>query len=256
MHARVCKGVCSPLVAGLQVVNLTANSVCSIGPVGWKVDSLQPSQPDFNYKVILSAAHCTSSQSAVFGDVVYQPAPNRAVGYEVDEAPVYGASTCNALGKPYIYCRYADVTVYRVLDSVAIAAGNAAKSAPTTPPANPPYLGMLPYTGSGVIGVLVGELVNRVGATSGKDSALVTHDCVDKPSGLSGIYTLCMQRANIRVRDGDSGGLIYLTQGSNPKPRPAGVTSRGEDNPNAVGVYYSKMSLVLGALGYKYFVSW
>ena len=247
------QNTCSPLVAGLKIVNLTANSICSIGPVGWKVDPNQPSQPDYSYKVLLTASHCTSSQTSVSGETIYQPAPNRAVGTEVAEAPVYGAATCQAWGYVYVQCRYSDVAVFHVLDSVAIAGG---RTALANTAANPAYLGDTLYTGSGVIDVIVGEGVRRIGAYSGQSDALVTHGCVDRRSGITTIYTLCMQRAANSVVEGDSGGLMWVPQGwgSGPTPRPAGVIAQRD--PVTTGVYYSKMGLTLGALGYQYFVSW
>jgi hypothetical protein len=72
------------------------------------------------------------------------------------------------------------------------------------------------------------------------------------------LWTFCMQRASIVLRDGDSGGLVYVTTlccSTPPIPRPAGVSSQS-DEPYFTPMYYSPMSLVLGSLGYKYFVAW
>lgn len=252
------QSACSPLVAGLRVVNISGNSECTLGLVGWKVDSLQPSQPDTSYKVVMSASHCTSTQTQVAGDVAFQPGPSRDIGYEVDEAPVYGATYCEQF-PPYVYpqCRYADVAVYRVRDSVAVAGGYTALANSVKGSMVPSYLGSALYTGSGVIGVLVGEGIVRIGATSGQKSGVVTTDCIDRRYGFTTLWTFCMQRANVSASLGDSGGLVYMPSGggSAPTPRPAGVIAQNDpDNPP--GMFYSKIGLVMGALGWQYFVAW
>lgn len=254
------QSLCSPLVAGLQVLNVAANKYCSIGLVGWKNDSLQPSQPDLAYKVVISNAHCTTSQSQVLGDVIYQPDQSRAIGYEVDEAPVYSGSYCQQFGDPYVQCRWADVAVFRVYDSVSMAGGRTAVANSVKPPTVPTYITDAAYTGTGAIGAIVGESVARVGHVSGQKYGSVTSECVDRRAGASAplLWTFCMHRASIVLRDGDSGGLVYVTTAccsTPPVPRPAGVSSQS-DEPYFTPMYYSPMSLVLGSLGYEYFVAW
>lgn len=206
----------------------------------------------------MSAAHCTSSQTAVVGDVIYQPDQSRAIGFEVDEAPVYGATTCQAYGVTYGQCRFADVAVFRLYDSVTVAGGYTALSNSVKPPTIPSYSGETMYTGSSVIGAIVGEGVARIGHISGQKSGLVTDDCVDRRAGFTSLWAFCMQRAAISLLNGDSGGLVYVTTAccsGGPLPRPAGISSQ-EDEEVSPGMFYSKTSLVLGSLGWSYFVAW
>jgi hypothetical protein len=249
------QAACSPLNAGLQVVDVAANSVCSIGLLGWRNDSLQPSQPDYNYKVLVTASHCTNGQQSVAGDVLYQPSfPGTAIGVEVDEAVVYPGTTCQAWGYPYTLCRDADAAVFNVYSTVSMSAGSVALSNSSAPPA---WLGQTAYVGGGPLGTIVGDSVIRVGAMSGQKKGKITYGCVHRADGfITNLFTLCTQRvAGTPVTNGDSGGLVYVAYkvGDSRTPRSAGIVIQTDF---AGGLYFSPTGSVMGSVGYRYFLAW
>ena len=225
-----CSGLqkrCSPMMAGLQSVNndKSGGGLCSIGYVGWRTDTVYQSQPDTSYRVITTASHCSNSQTQTGGsfyqDSLY-PA-TRHVGVEIEDAPVYPHATCAAWGYVYNRCRYADVTVIHIDDSVAVAGGIAAISNTATPP---PWLGQRAYTGSGVIGVLSGDSVTSIGRSGGQRYGSVNGTCYDVNDGtLTDLWNLCQGRANFVAYTGDSGGMVYVKSGdgTGASPRPAGT---------------------------------
>jgi len=91
------------MTAGIQISR--GDEACSVGLVGWRMDPNAPGSPDYSYRIITTASHCTSSQTAVNHDIFGQPTILRQVATEVDEAAVYyqGGSTCGA------YIRSADM---------------------------------------------------------------------------------------------------------------------------------------------------
>jgi hypothetical protein len=245
----------STMRAGLSV-SRTTSSYCTTGLVGWRVDPEQPSQPDLSYKVVTTASHCTANQELVQGNVFGQPLSTRRIGVEVDEAIVYpvGHPTCLSYDFDTVKCRWADVAVIHVDDSISISGGTAAKSSPTVWPNNPPFLGSRSYTGSGFIGVLVGDSVMQIGATTGERKGKVTKSCQWRTSPGLGV-TLCAHAANILAQDGDSGGLIYVPSGMSsgtPTPKPAGVQFQSASGET----YFSPMNQVTAALVNAYFVAW
>jgi hypothetical protein len=166
---------------------------CTIGFVGWLKDEF--GQPDYSYRIITTASHCTTTETVVIGDVFGQPLVTRRVGVEVDEAIVYpaGNGNCTQYNLPASSCRYADVAVIRLDDSVASAAGSVAKSSSVVWPTNPPYLTPpQAYVGGGVVGGLTGEFVTKVGATTGQRVGEIVESCVYRLSGHTpNLYTLC-----------------------------------------------------------------
>ncbi len=136
------RSVCSPMMAGLGIVDLYSNFYCTISFVGWRADSVYPNYPDTSYRVATTASHCTATQGYVNGDPFWQPDPvsGRVIGVEIDDAPIYDHATCVAYDHPdYNRCRFADVAVMHVDDTVPVLAGAAAISSAVTPDANPPW---------------------------------------------------------------------------------------------------------------------
>ncbi len=225
---------------------------CSIGFVGWFTDSLQPSQPDLNRRVLTTASHCTTDQKKVRSDLFGQPYMPRVAAVEIDEAPVYKGpfAPCS---QGMAYCRFADVAVLRVVDSIGSGGGSAAVSQPTVDPNNPPFLGVQAYTGSSVIGAIVGEHVIKVGRTTGQTGpGPIDLSCMNTMSG--DIHNLCQQHAVVTVDFGDSGAPVFIAAGSPfvPNPRPAGVVIQGTTN----SMWFSPAGAVVGTLGWKYFLVW
>jgi hypothetical protein len=232
------------LMGGFQISR--GAGACSIGFVGYAKDG--GGNPDPNVRIITTASHCTSDQTQVLGDLFGQPTIARAAGIEVAEAPLY--SGCGS----YPYCRYADVAVIQVFDSVWSMAAGVAKSSATVSPNNPPYNGLAAYTGSGTSNVVLNETITKVGSSSGQTTGRVDKSCVDRQSTITpGIWTLCMMHALANVIGGDSGGTVYIPLGGGSwTPRAGGVISQGDVN----SLYFSKATDVDAALGYAYKFLW
>lgn len=219
------------MIGGIQIgfFNGVADAACSIGFVGWRRDSIFPSQPDHNYRIFTTASHCTAAEFSVTGTTYGQPLNTSVqVGVEVDEAFVYFGNFYPCL----IYmaaCRYADVALIKLYDGVFGSGGVAAISSPTVSPNNPPYLGKQAYTGSGVIDAITGETVTKVGATTGQRSGVITHSCLYRQSGKTpGLWTLCAQRAAM-FTDGEIAVdrcLFPAVWFRNPPGRGHGVSKR------------------------------
>jgi hypothetical protein len=211
----------SAMGGGIQITR--GIGACSAGFVGWRRDP-DTLQPDYEYKVLFTASHCTSDQFNVVGNVFGQPTVMRPVGVEVDESRIYYAPGCP---NGYQYCRHADVAVIKLADSIPINAFAVAWSSPTVHPNNPPVYGWYSYSGSGFTGVLQGDSVIKVGRTTGETRGRVGITCADRQSTQSpGLWTICAMNATATGDGGDSGGPVYVRyKSSDPAtPRAAGMT--------------------------------
>jgi hypothetical protein len=239
----------SDMMGGIQINRHSgAGGSCSIGFVGFRQMTGMPwPYADFSQIVLTTAAHCTSSQLAMSGDAFGQPDINRPVGVEIDEAEIYlqGSSYCGS----YTYCRFADVAVVQISNGISSWPTRAAKSSSVTS-GNPPYLGWQNYTGSGVKGVLAGDMVTKVGRTTGQTSARVVSGCYDiQSSSTPGLWTLCAAKAPLGVKGGDSGAPVFI-----PSIKVIGglvfaASTTSKDS------YFSRIEHVEPALGYRHVFS-
>jgi hypothetical protein len=242
----------STMRGGLAVSRLPSDSSwCSAGFVGWLKDEF--GQPDYSYRVLTTAAHCTTQETAVLGDVFGQPNVTRRIGTEVDEAIVYPAGHFYCSAVPSTKCRFADIAVIRLDDSVASSSGSVSKSSATTCCTNPPYLGAQAYVGGGVIGAVVGETVTKVAATTGQRAGQITHNCVWRLSGTTpGLATLCAQRVGAFTDVGDSGGTVFIPYSSQDPTTPRAVGTIFQRD-GTTGTYINTVNGMNNALGNKYF---
>lgn len=242
----------STIVAGIQTSG--SRGACSIGLIGYAQMAGMPfPYADYSRNIYLTASHCTSDQYAVSGDSFGQPDSTRPVGQEIDEAFTFpqGSSYCTS----YPTCRWADVAVVEISGSISHLAGVAAKSTSVLPPTLPPYQGNQNYTGTGVQGAIVGDVVTKVGRTTGQTTGVVDRSCDDRQSSVSpGLWTLCAQRASMRSRPGDSGAIVFRAYSSSVSwsPFPAGVLFQGGTNPDLT--WFSPIAQIDYALnrGYVY----
>jgi hypothetical protein len=169
--------------------------------------------------VVVTASHCTALQFALDGGPFQQPSGSTPLwGQELVDAPHY---TCG----PWLNrnkCRRADVAAYtitgmdinfpeqpfvpgliarpvnRVDGSLAILGSNN-------------LAGFLEVAGS-MLWAVPGETVEKIGNTSGWTYGAVGVPCTDTqfPSNFIGnVYVVCMDRATLSARPGDSGSLIF-----------------------------------------------
>lgn len=158
-------------------------------------------------------SHCSDDQGSTTGTVYLQPntPEDNRIGEELLDPPyIRGLDNCPQ-GR---VCRYSD-SLFAGYD----AAGDQemAKIARTTGPnngsldiddANPRFT--ITATGSSV----VGEVVNKIGRTTGWTQGEVLATCVDVSVAGSNITQLCQDRVGAAVDGGDSGSPVFAWDGT------------------------------------------
>jgi len=191
-----------PVVAGLQIH--FGNFLCSIG-----FNAVSGGQNSF-----VTASHCTNVQGGVEGTQYFQSLssqPNSFIGTEVaDPAYVRGrkGSACPKSRR----CRFSDASRAAYAAGVPFTLGGIAE---TSGPNN----GSLTITGTFSVtsegNAVVGDVVNKVGRTTGWTQGVVTNTCVNTGVSGSNIVQLCQTFVDAGVGGGDSGSDVFgLTGGS------------------------------------------
>ncbi len=188
-----------PVVAGLQI-NF-GNFLCSIG-----FNAVSGGQNSF-----VTASHCTNRQGGVEGTLYYQSLssqPNSFIGTEVADPVYFRGGVC----PKHRVCRYSDSARAAYAAGVQFTLGGIAQ---TSGPNNGSLtiIGSFAVTSEGT--AVVGDVVNKVGRTTGWTQGTVTNTCVN--TGVSGtkIVQLCQTFVSAGVGAGDSGSDIFgLTGGS------------------------------------------
>jgi len=188
-----------PVVAGLQIH--FGNFLCSIG-----FNAVSGGQNSF-----VTASHCTNRQGGVEGTLYYQSLssqPNSFIGTEVADPVYFRGGVC----PKHRVCRYSDSARAAYAAGVPFTLGGIAQT-------SGPNDGSLDITGSFAVTsegtAVVGDVVNKVGRTTGWTQGTVTNTCVN--TGVSGtkIVQLCQTFVSAGVGAGDSGSDIFgLTGGS------------------------------------------
>ncbi len=194
-----------PIVAGLQI-NFPG-FLCSIG-----FNAVKNGQNSF-----ITASHCTSTQGGVENTPYWQPLQSVdpvQIATEVDD-PVYTRKVLPGCpgGKR---CRLSDASRAAYASGISFTLGGIAK---TSAPNN----GSLAITGSFTItaktpAAVVGDVVNKVGRTTGWTQGLVTNTCVNTGVSGSNIVQLCQTFVSAGVGAGDSGSDVFgITSANNVK---------------------------------------
>jgi hypothetical protein len=188
-----------PIVAGLQIH--FGNFLCSLG-----FNAVSGGQNSF-----VTASHCTNVQGGTEGTVYYQPLQSVdpvSIGTEVDDPVYFRGSGCPRKR----VCRYSDAARAAYATGISFTLGGIAQ---TSGPNN----GSLAIAGGFRItaegDAVVGDVVNKVGRTTGWTQGTVTNTCVN--TGVSGtkIVQLCQTFVSAGVGPGDSGSDVFgLTGGS------------------------------------------
>src|SRR3989454_2011588 len=182
-----------PVVAGLQIH--FGNFLCSIG-----FNAVSGGQNSF-----VTASHCTNRQGGVEGTLYYQSLssqPNSFIGTEVADPVYFRGGVC----PKHRVCRYSDASRAAYAAGVPFTLGGIAQ---TSGPNN----GSLTITGSFAVtaegSAVVGDVVNKVGRTTGWTQGAVTNTCVN--TGVSGtkIVQLCQTFVSAGVGAGDSGSDVF-----------------------------------------------
>ena len=187
----------TPVVAGLQI-NFS-NFLCSIG-----FNAVSGGQNSF-----LTASHCTDRQGGVEGTLYYQPLASTAnsfIGTEVADPKYFRGSGCPKGHR----CRFSDASREAYASGVSFTLGGIAQ---TSGPNN----GSLTITGTfnvtGEGSAVVGDVVNKIGRTTGWTQGVVSATCVTTGVSGSNIVQLCQTFVNAGVGGGDSGSDVFAQAG-------------------------------------------
>jgi len=187
----------TPVVAGLQI-NFS-NFLCSIG-----FNAVSGGQNSF-----LTASHCTDRQGGVEGTLYYQPLASTAnsfIGTEVADPKYFRGSGCPKGHR----CRFSDASREAYASGVSFTLGGIAQ---TSGPNN----GSLTITGTfnvtGEGSAVVGDVVNKIGRTTGWTQGVVSATCVTTGVSGSNIVQLCQTFVNAGVGGGDSGSDVFAQTG-------------------------------------------
>jgi hypothetical protein len=193
------------LIGGLEIQTPVGVCTMAIGAEYYGVPGL------------MTAAHCSTQEWITEQSIVSQPAPARTVGYET--ADPYGWS-CGFLG--INTCRNSDATFYtrnagiqsyrgiiaRPLSSAGPGGGNGSL---TINQANPYFL----VTEVDQQNLVAGQVVQKVGRTTGWTYGTISQTCVDHHNGSWPGYnvTLCTYQGNYTQAGGDSGSPVFMFPG-------------------------------------------
>ncbi len=151
-------------------------------------------------------SHCTTKQGGVESTQYWQPsqADDTLVGTETVD-PGYTAAKCPATVTGKI-CRWSDSAFVRITSGVTFSRGYIAK---TTSTVDSLTLATGKYRIIGEAPAVLGDVLTKVGRTTGTSKGSVTGTCVDV--GLSGTNILfrCQDRVSAKVGAGDSGSPVF-----------------------------------------------
>jgi hypothetical protein len=186
-----------PLQGGLQIAftnNPSYYNICTLGFNGIGLGN--------NGFVVNS--HCTYNQGAVDNAVYYQPTPAAAnrIGTEIAD-PSFASEKCPT-GMTGVICRWSD-SAYAKLDSNINANIGSIE--------RPYYLNSRTIAGSFRITSegfsSVGQIVNKVGRTTGWTQGKVTNTCINVGVAGTNIVLRCQDGVSARLGGGDSGSPVF-----------------------------------------------
>jgi len=161
----------------------------------------------------ITNSHCTNTQGGTEGTLYYQPLSSVSGSFIGTEAadPTYFRGGACPRGRR---CRYSDAARVSYVSGVTFTLGGLAR---TTGPNN----GSLTIDGGYTIGseyagtsFTVGEIVNKVGRTTGWTQGQVTNTCVNTSVSGSQLTLLCQTFVAAGVGGGDSGSPVFTITGT------------------------------------------
>ena len=190
----------------------------------------------------ITNSHCTNVQGGVDNTPYWQPlqsVDNVQIATEVED-PTYGAITGCPAGR---LCRRADASRARYdVAATNVAFGKIAKTAR-------PSKGSLGITGQYSITAedeaVAGQVVNKVGRTTGWSQGQVTATCTNTNVSGSNITELCQDFVSASVGSGDSGSPVFAISGGDNVTL-LGILWGGSGSSSFV---FSPLSNIKGELG-------
>ncbi|MFY9823862.1 MAG: hypothetical protein WAM82_20955 [Thermoanaerobaculia bacterium] len=190
---------------------------------------------DFGFVV---ASHCTDILGEVEGTRFYQSLPGtaNAIGTEIADPSLFTDSPCPS----GMRCRFSDTAFAKydkptlgALAKIARPSANGSQSGPLTLKTPTARLTIKGRTSS----PLVGDVVHKIGRTTGWTYGPVIGTCVDVNEDVD-ITLLCQSVVQIGGGPGDSGAPVFVPLSGN-NARLVGLLWGGGDDPNlgVVGVF-------------------
>lgn len=200
-----------PVAGGLQIWWFEPPSTAWICTLGFNV--LVDGDPYF-----FTNSHCTEERSVVDGTEIRQDAlvlPSRIVGIEVADPPYF---RCQYAG---YRCRWSDAALIQYLPGIDSELGMIYRTTAVSTSGPGPVT--IDPTGQGFLIIddaafpLAGEVLDKVGRTTGWTRGPVVATCVD--TGVSGVQprvvVLCQDFVQAAVGGGDSGSPVFAQNGVN-----------------------------------------
>lgn len=188
-----------PLVGGLQI-NF-GNFLCTLGFIATRAGT----------QGMVTNSHCTNIQGGVEGTVYHQPLASgttNRIGKELADPAYFTGAPC-PVGRR---CRFSDTSFARIPHpsgpAVTVTRGLIARTtalgsitiASTSPNYRIVSEAAFPF---------VGEVLNKVGRTTGWSQGTVAATCVSTNVSGTNITQLCQDFVNARVGPGDSGSPVF-----------------------------------------------
>jgi hypothetical protein len=159
----------------------------------------------------ITNSHCTNVQGGVNSTPYWQPLRSTdpvQIATEVADPNYVSGGACPAGRR----CRRSDSSRASYANGIAFTVGRIAQTA--RPGRSLTITGQWSITGEGVASV--GQVVNKVGRTTGWSQGQVTNTCVDTNVSGSDITELCQNFVSATVGSGDSGSPVFaIGSGSN-----------------------------------------
>jgi hypothetical protein len=198
----------------------------------------------------ITASHCTDIQGGTEGTKHYQQDrfhANTLIGTEAADPKYFTGGACPANRR----CRYSDTSRGRYASGVSQTLGriarttsrNSIKGSLTISSAAPAFTvnGERPNS-------LVGQILNKIGRTTGWTFGKVVATCVATNVDQSDITQLCQTFVNAGVNGGDSGSPVFAWTSGSSTVRLAGTLWGGVDTTQFVFSPMSGIEKELGAL--------
>jgi hypothetical protein len=182
-------------------------------------------------------SHCTDSRGEVDGTRYFQSLPSGGtIGTEIADPGFFTEPPC-PVGKR---CRYSD-SAFAKYDNPHF--GALAKIA--RPTSGDPGLGSLTlspasarFAITGRFGSpLTGEVVHKVGRTTGWTYGTVVATCVDRGIAGTDIFMFCQSEVQAGVGPGDSGSPVFSRSGGGNKAKLVGILWGGRTDPDLGSIY-------------------
>jgi hypothetical protein len=180
-----------PVVGGLQINFL--NFACTLG-----FNAIRNGQNSF-----ITNSHCTNVQGGTEGTIYYQPVPPGKIATEVSD-PAY-SKTVNGC-PPGRRCRFSDASRAAYASDITFKLGKIAK---TSGPNNNSSTISGSFSISAEGNASVGQVVSKVGRTTGWTRGRVTNRCVNTNLKGTNITQLCQTWVSAKAGAGDSGSPVF-----------------------------------------------